>query len=421
MGKGPLDHPRLLAVDERLDDGKLDEAQQLMAEIGDVGFFRYATTYLATRLLYQRGRLDAAGVAERLRELLQAVDYFPEARAMLEAAETGTLDRVRCFKACCRQPSVPSGDGRAPASEPALELGTTSSLHDRAPGAPVPEIPRAGRVPELGASFGETPLPVLPDLDPPPSSQGSAAALDAPEITIRSGPPPALELPRTLFEIAALLDAGQPELALEELARDDLNNTPEVALMQARAFAQLGCDEEADELIDRLASAPLLDPELRAGVARLLVERGSPHAALDQARHAHNDDPEPAMVRLSLAWAAVRALAHGGEPALASLAQALLSRLRTRSGPRPALVLGLRARLLAAGGEAERAVSLARRALELDPRCADALAALAIGSARLEHGDEALEAWRLLHATNAAEAAVMAPALGALGIAVPRS
>jgi tetratricopeptide (TPR) repeat protein len=414
MGNGPLDHPRLLAIDLRLDQGQLDEAQQLMAELGDVGFFRYATTYLATRLLYQRGRLDAAEVAERLRELLMTVEYFPEARAMLEAAESGTLDQGRSFKQRSQRP----------ASAPAIELGSAESLHEASLAeSPAPQIPRAARLPGLSVRPSRPPLPVLPDLDPPPppppSSQSAAAADDAPEITIRSVPPPALELAApTLLQIAALLDAGKPELALDELARQEHGDTPEVVLLQARTFCQLGCHEEADQLLARLSAAPLLDPELRAGVARLLTERGRPQEALAQARHAHSDDPEPAMVRLTLAWTAVRAVAQSPDPALAALASKLLSGLKARRNPRPDLVLALRSRLLAMSGDSERAISLARRALEIDARNADALAALAVASARLAHADDALEAWQRLCAENEAQAATIAPSLCALGIAV---
>ena len=51
----------------------------------------HATTYFATRILYQRGKLDLAGVVARLRELLRSCPDFPEAAAMLLAAERGTL------------------------------------------------------------------------------------------------------------------------------------------------------------------------------------------------------------------------------------------------------------------------------------------------------------------------------------------
>src|SRR3954471_10232788 len=91
MGSGPLDHPRLLEIEERLDRAEIDTAQLLLAELGDLNVHRVAITYFATRLLYQRGRLDSAGVADRLRELVLLKPNFPQATAMLTAAEKGTL------------------------------------------------------------------------------------------------------------------------------------------------------------------------------------------------------------------------------------------------------------------------------------------------------------------------------------------
>jgi len=91
MGSGPLDHPRLLEIEERLDRAEIDTAQRLLAELGDLNVHRVAITYFATRLLYQRGRLDAAGVVDRLRELVSIEPDFPQANAMLSAAEKGTL------------------------------------------------------------------------------------------------------------------------------------------------------------------------------------------------------------------------------------------------------------------------------------------------------------------------------------------
>src|SRR4051794_37760939 len=91
MGSGPLDHPRLLEIEERLDQAEIDTAQRLLAELGDLNVHRVAITYFATRLLYQRGRLDSAGVVDRLRELVLLEPDFPQATAMLTAAEKGTL------------------------------------------------------------------------------------------------------------------------------------------------------------------------------------------------------------------------------------------------------------------------------------------------------------------------------------------
>src|SRR5690349_19387441 len=91
MGSGPLDHPRLLEIEERLDRAEIDAAQRMLADLGDLHVHRVAITYFATRLLYQRGRLDAAGVIERLRDLVASEPNFPQANAMLSAAEHGTL------------------------------------------------------------------------------------------------------------------------------------------------------------------------------------------------------------------------------------------------------------------------------------------------------------------------------------------
>src|SRR3954470_20007513 len=114
MGSGPLDHPRLLEIEERLDRAEIDTAQRLLAELGDLHVHRVAITYFATRLLYQRGRLDVAGVVERLRELTLIEPEFPQANAMLSAAERGTLrpDRDGFLRATLDpEPRVPAHEG----------------------------------------------------------------------------------------------------------------------------------------------------------------------------------------------------------------------------------------------------------------------------------------------------------------------
>ena len=441
MGKGPLDHPRLLAIEKKLDDGELDEAQHLLAQLGDVAFFRYATTYLATRLLFQRGKLDPHDVADRLRDLLKVVSYFPEASAMLVAAEAGSLGPGGEFKRDATGPSVPSGGGGNRATTPHIELGPTASLPDdvlREPADVVlPSIPRAAPLPQFTPppDQSQTALRAQEFLDAPdppaePEPEPRQPATPAPrppyqrrltpeELFIRSGPPPAIEeaAPRTLFEIAALLDAGEAELALTELDRISEGGA-EVALMRARALATLGREGDALAVLGRLAAAPLLDPELRAGVARLLIELGRHDEALTQARKAHGDDPEPVMVRVTLAWAAVRALRFGGDPRLTELAQSLVQKLKSRSGPRPALVFALRAALISGSGDAERAVALAARALKLDPRSSDALSALALASARLGRTHDARQAWIRLLDVDRNQAAALVEELGKHGVDV---
>ncbi len=88
-GRSPLDTPELRAIDECLSRGELHRAQQLLGELGSAGEHGEATTYLATRLLYLRDRLDPQSVAERLEELLRHAGPFPEAEALFRAASRG--------------------------------------------------------------------------------------------------------------------------------------------------------------------------------------------------------------------------------------------------------------------------------------------------------------------------------------------
>src|SRR5262245_7579454 len=88
---GPLDHPGLRLIEEQINRGELPRAQQHLAALGDSAALRHGTSFLATRLLFERGRLEPHEVAERLRDLLKLAAPFPEAEAMLKAAEEGSL------------------------------------------------------------------------------------------------------------------------------------------------------------------------------------------------------------------------------------------------------------------------------------------------------------------------------------------
>ena len=114
MGSGPLADSRLQEIESKLNAGRFDEAQRLLSTIGNLPNAESASAYFATRLLFQRGRMDASGVIERLRELLARVPHFPEAARMLAAAEAGVL-------------------------EPAVDVFI------RVTGAPGPEVPDTGQ------------------------------------------------------------------------------------------------------------------------------------------------------------------------------------------------------------------------------------------------------------------------------------
>ena len=92
MGQGPLRDPRLAEIESRLNAGSFEEAQRLLATTFDAPDAEVASAYFATRILFQRGRLDRTGVVQRLRELLARVGEFPEAERMLRAAEAGILE-----------------------------------------------------------------------------------------------------------------------------------------------------------------------------------------------------------------------------------------------------------------------------------------------------------------------------------------
>ena len=91
MGNGPLADSRLQEIESKLNAGRFDEAQRLLSTIGNLPNAETASAYFATRLLFQRGRMDQQGVILRLRELLARVPEFPEAARMLAAAEAGVL------------------------------------------------------------------------------------------------------------------------------------------------------------------------------------------------------------------------------------------------------------------------------------------------------------------------------------------
>lgn len=109
-----LKNPELTAIEESLNGGELDKAQQLLAQLGPHTDLQPAISYLATRLLFLRGRLDAVSVIERMRELVAANPHFSEARILIDK---------------CRALLPPSGSAPPP-SDPAL----TTSMIPPAPG-----------------------------------------------------------------------------------------------------------------------------------------------------------------------------------------------------------------------------------------------------------------------------------------------
>jgi tetratricopeptide (TPR) repeat protein len=258
--------------------------------------------------------------------------------------------------------------------------------------------------------------PRAPGSVPPGEPRGRETVPQTPD-RIRSGTPPSASgaLP-TLFEIASWIDAGRHRDAIAAINRAGPGAGPEYAVLRARALAGAGYVDQATDALEKLENAPLLEPELRAACARLFVELGDPARALRIAARALDADPERPLVRLTYVLAAVRASRRRPDEALLAQADRTLERLGGREGPMPALYQSLKACIEAGSGDAERAISIAQRALGLDPRSTDALAAIAEASARLGRVTDARQAWARLHDVSSDEAEALATSLSHMGV-----
>ncbi len=702
---GRLDSPLLKDIDQKLDSGDLTAAQQLLARAGENGEDPLSTSYLVARMLFLRGRLDSAGVAERMRELLVTDPGFPQALAMMKSAEAGGLSKLWSFAEWVRvhgmpQPSLPPEEKskaadapiaatrrphppsdaidvaaddnpvpptrrpNPPSDAPAVDATPKdSTLPPRAP-TPVPQasgldnssappqpptippmtgsLPSQSSIPALGSSPPSTASapprpptvppaskppeppdlelvsqpPSVPDLDVrpsnppgllvssgPPKEPGPEAAphipsleLEVPEVPKKSahtsgphvevgealtesqavaglddeepkrtgdsddvrfessGPPrldpsapaerknrdshgrPAIQryptipraaavphfsdrpyapsyvpdkrkssnaipaansaagLPRgagryserpsgpdavttrssrppppssapdarksspregdprvepqsdekgrspretptrpepirsgapphstsdavpSMVEIATLIDDGQFEDAVAALEHPEQSKSPDHVLLHSRALDGAGRRREATRVLDELGSAPLLDPEVRSQCARQYVDIGEMAAAFEQAKIAYQEDPEPDLVKLTFAWSAVRWARREPSRELVEAAGDALSAMGEIGGQYAALALGLRACVASELGEPDRGIAIARRALGIDNGAADALAALALGAAKLERHDEACKAWLTLLDRAYEEADALSEPLEALGV-----
>ncbi len=385
----------------------------------------HATTYFATRILYQRGKLDLQGVVARLSELMVACPEFSEARAMLSAAERGTLrpDPARFNEATVPPPPVAANDdseddrdrltepGHAPSSIPSMEARLTTP---QAPGIPrAPLVPRFAPREDVAPSYAPPPAFDLtpPDFDltpPVPSSNPWKDTLSAPppsSTRINSPRPVAIELgpldelaesalrtrntapspgapghtegPPSVFVIATWLSERDFERALLAVEKLGAESSPELSLLEVRALVGLGRKAAARRSLDRLCRAPLLDPDLRAAVGRLLLELGDVDRAEAQARRAYSEDPESELSRLTLAWAIARRNAWLPSTRSAGELSELLASWTPESSPLPALGFALSA-LMLLGTSPEAARQAADAALALDDDAVDALAVAAV-------------------------------------------
>ncbi len=149
----PLKTLELRAIEDSLNANELDKAQRLLAQLGVHDDFQHGTSYLATRLLFLRGRLDAASVVDRMRELVGANPHFLEARALMDHCQgllksagsnpppSGTPRPRSLFPSAPLEPDPPQGsDSNHRSSKPELQPLEGLALGDDEPPAswPVP-------------------------------------------------------------------------------------------------------------------------------------------------------------------------------------------------------------------------------------------------------------------------------------------
>ena len=426
----------------------------------------HATTYFATRILYQRGKLDLPGVIARLGELLVVCPEFPEARAMLDAAQRGALrpDTKTFNEATVPPPPITEDDeddgdrltepGHAPSSVPTVEARLKTP---QAPGIPrAPLVPRFTPRENVAPSYAPPPDLELtpPELDleltpptsnpwndtlsaPPPSSTRNPRIDSPPPVAIDLGvhdgvariglgdrntaPSPGApgheaELP-SVFVIATWLSERDFERALAAVDKLGAESSPELSLLEVRALIGLSRKAAARRSLDRLCRAPLLDPDLRAAVARLLIELGDLDRAEAQARRAHAEDPESELSRLTLAWAVARGDAWLPSPRSAGELSELLGNITPEASPLPALGYALSAlRLL--GSSAEAARQAADAALALDADSQDALAVAAVVAQKQRRSADAKRLYQRLLVVDHHAADELATTLGSLDLKV---
>lgn len=370
----------------------------------------HAATYFATRILYQRGKLDLPGVVARLNELLRACPEFPEAEAMLGAAKRGTLrpDPRGFIDATLPPPRATSPtdlESESPDTEQSDRVTVPSAFPaveprlktPQAPGIPrAPLLPRFTPTENTAPSYAPKPDPApLLDLDlgaPPHGSRPPAMPVDLgpldgalhsaafERITAPSpgaAGPSAAAAPPTVFAIATWLSERDFERALSGIEVLGAESSAELSLLEVRALVGLGRKAAARRSLERLSRAPLLDPDLRAAVARLLIELGDLDRAEAQARRAYAEDPGSELSRLTLSWAIARREAWRLGPRSALELAELLRDFTPEASALPALGYALSA-LMLLHTSPEAAQKSVDAALALDQDSQDALAVAAV-------------------------------------------
>lgn len=155
----PLRALELRVIEESLNAKDFEKAQLLLAQVGTQPDLQAGVAYLATRLLFLRGRLDAMSVIERMRELVGANPQFDEARILMEHCThllraTGSNPPASLTpRPGTLFPSAPPASPRPASDAPAARVSPISELSLEAFDDDGDQAPESWPVPGFEAAF----------------------------------------------------------------------------------------------------------------------------------------------------------------------------------------------------------------------------------------------------------------------------
>jgi hypothetical protein len=232
MSGGPLDDPRLQEVEACLNDGRFEEAQRKLVALGSVQALGPGVAYLTTRLLAQRGRLDAAAIAERINELLAEAPDFPEARNYLNSVRPPAAATHALAHAPTLSGALGPQGGHVVTAPRASASPDATSLRSAGPVVSVPAPDPLASVPSPGPLVSLA-SPTAPTAPSPRASKAPGA---------RGARPSVLETPRVPGPIvhaaprAVIRDLGTLEPPRSEVPTEPAPPPSEPASLEMPRF-----------------------------------------------------------------------------------------------------------------------------------------------------------------------------------------
>jgi tetratricopeptide (TPR) repeat protein len=250
----PLDHSELRQIEKTLDEGNTQDAASRLGVLGDARDHKDAIDFLTTRLLFQRGRIDSDGAADRVSAILDRVDHFPEAEDWLSELEArtersalgdahggrsgGTGEAVAGDEAADEAAFESSAeDGTTPSANPSGEASVTSlSPPSQAPSIPREPDPEHPFFDELGPDDDITPTEAaaareqrdepedyrIDSSDPPPRATPADVPWSPDLLPSDPAPRPALGAARLPTEPPTRPDVAKLRRSFEPPTRPDL-------------------------------------------------------------------------------------------------------------------------------------------------------------------------------------------------------